>query len=412
MNRTFVLTVALALALAAPASAEPVEVTAQAKAANAEFLLRATPPSTPASICMVDTGVNTNPDTTSVAARWSLYGLDGADQSPSLHGTRLAMLISAGNNDFGMVGLWPAAKVVSIQANLPGQETAIPDAYSTGIDDCVTNALPHQIKVILVTFASEAPLSAPERSLLNDTVLRARENGINVVVAGGNFDGRPAGAPANTPGVLSVGSADAVTGALCASSAVGTRLSAPGCSIDGADPVSGQTAPNQQGTSAAAAIAAAGIAALRTWRPDLSVAAAEQLVIESATGGRLNVGAAFAAAGLGSVAQPPAPTPTVTPGPTPTAPPTTKPRLQKPRASTKFRRGVLTVRSANRPPGTSMHVKVYSRDSRKRYRRVASKTARAATVRVRVKRWSRVRVQFSDPTGARRTSASTTITRR
>ena len=49
----------LLLLVASPAAgAEPIEVTAQAKAAAADFLLRATPPGPAATICLVDTGVN------------------------------------------------------------------------------------------------------------------------------------------------------------------------------------------------------------------------------------------------------------------------------------------------------------------------------------------------------------------
>lgn len=416
MNRISVLTAALVLAFAAPASAEPVEVTAQAKAANAEFLLRATPPATPAAICMVDTGVNANPDTASVFLRMSLYGLDGTDASPTLHGTQMAMLMSAPSNGFGMVGLWPGARIVSVQANEPGQDVAIPDGYSTGIDECATRSMTDQVRVILVTFAAETPLTGPERAFLNDAVKRAGELGVNVVVAGGNFDGRPIGAPANAPGALSVGALDATTGSVCATSATGTTLLAPGCSIDGAHPTSGQPTTSQQGTSAAAAIVAASLAALRTWRPDLSVSAAAELLVNAAAptaaGRRLDAAATFTAAGLGAIAQPPAPTPTATPSPVPTATPAPKkPKLVKPRATARLRGRVLTVRSSNRPAGARMRVTVYVRDSKKRFRRTADKTVATSSVRLRVKRWSRVDVRFSDPTGARLTSATTVVKR-
>lgn len=418
MNRIFALTVVLVLALSAPASAEPVEVTAQAKAANAEFLLRATPPSTPVSICMVDTGVSANPDTANVFSRVSLYGLDGSDTSSTLHGTQIAMLMGAPVNGFGMVGLWPGVRIVSIQANEPGQDTAIPDGYSTGIDECATRSITDQVRVILVTFATETALTGPERAFLNDAVKRAGQLGVNVVTAGGNFNGRPIGAPANAPGAISVGALDASTGALCATSATGTTLLAPGCSIDGAHPTSGQPTTSQQGTSAAAAVVASSLAALRTWRSDLTVDAAAELLVNTAVptaaGRRLDVAAMFTAAGLGTVAQPPTPTPTptATPSPVPSATPTPKkPKLVKPRATARLRGRVLTVRSSNRPAEARMRVAVYARDSKRRSRRIAVRTVRASSVGVRVKRWSRVEVQFSDPTGARLKSSTTVVTR-
>ena len=416
MKSISVLTAALALVFAAPAFAEPVDVTTQAKAANAEFLLRVTPPSPPAAICMIDTGVNANPDTSNVFSRLSLYGLNGADTSSTLHGTQIAMIMGAPANGFGMVGLWPGVRIISVQANEPGQDTAIPDGYSTGIDECATRSMTDGVRVILVTFATEAPLTNPERAFLNDAVKRAGELGVNVVTAGGNFDGRPIGAPANAPGAISVGALDASTGGLCATSATGTTMLAPGCSIDGAHPVSGQPLANQQGTSAAAAIAAASLAALRTWRPDLTVGAAAELLVgtavSTAAGRRLDTAGMFTAAGLGGVAQPPTPTATATPSPVPTATPTPKkPKLVKPRAKAQLRGRVLTVRSSNRPAGVRMRVTVYAQDSKKRSRRIASKTVRTSTFRVRVKRWSRVDVRFSDPTGARLTSSITTLRR-
>lgn len=391
MNRILVLTLAFVLALTTGASAEPVEVTAQAKAANAEFLLRATPPSTPAAICLVDTGVNANPDTSGVIARLSLYGLDGADASPSLHGTQMAMLIGAPSNGFGMVGLWPAARIVSVQANQPGQDVFAVDGYIGAVDRCVTQASQHQTKVILVAAASETPVSADDQAALSEVIGKARNRDLNVVAAAGNFGGRPVGTPANTAGVLSVGAA-------CPTSAAGAALLAPGCGIDGADPTNGQPSANQQGTSAAAAIVATALAALRTWRPDLSAATAEHVIRANASPSGLDVAAAFRAAGLPDVVQPPVP-PAAPPPPAPPGP-HGKPHLPMPKFSVRYKRRVLTIRAANRPARTRMVVRVYRRDSNGRLRSSARREQASATARLRVSRWSRVTVQYRDPSGA------------
>ena len=53
----------------------------------------------------------------------------------------------------------------------------------------------------------------------------------------------------------------------------------------------------QQGTSIASAVTAASLAALRTWRPDLSPEAAEALLQTTSSADRLDVSAAFLAAG-------------------------------------------------------------------------------------------------------------------
>ncbi|MBE2317788.1 S8/S53 family peptidase [Solirubrobacter sp. CPCC 204708] len=408
MKRLAFLVCALLLGPISVATAEPVDVTAQAKAANAEFLLRATPPAAPAAICLVDTGVNANPDTGGVVAKFSLPGLDGTDQSPTLHGTQMAMLASAAPNGYGMVGLWPSARIVSVQANFPGQDAFVVTAYVRGIDVCTRAAETHGVRVIVVPIASESPLTEGEQQQLHEVVAAARAQGLSVVVAAGNLDGRPVGTPANAPGAFSVGASDAASGSLCASSATGALLLAPGCSIDGADPSTGQPITSQSGTSAAAVIVGTALAALRTWRPDLAPAIAEQLLNETGTatlaGRRLNLAAAFTAAGLSTVVQPPA-TPATVPPP---VQPTPKPRLVKPRVTVKFRARVLTVRVRNRPAGTTVQVRVYVRNG-KRLRRVATRSRQAATMRIRVRRWSRVVVKYTDPSAASTASPTTTV---
>ena len=413
--RRLLLTLTLLLGLATSAQADPVEVTAQAKATRAEFLLRVAPPATPAAICLVDTGVNATPDTASVFARLSLPMLDGSDQSPTLHGTQTAMYMGAQSNGFGMVGLWPHARILSVQSNLPGQDVVPIGAYIAGINRCDIESEVHGIKVIVVGLSTETVATGADLADLTDAVLTARHHGMNVVVAGGNNDGRPAGTPANIPGAFSIGAVDAGTGALCPASATGTLLLAPGCAIDGADPRTGQPQQGLHGTSAAAAIAGAAMAALRTWRPDLAPDAVEQLLngaaIATPDGRRLDLTAAFVAAGLQAVVEPPAPPP-----PTATPAPAHQRRLARPRLrvseTRKGNRRTLTIRSANRLAGTTLTIRVYRR-SGKSFRRIATKTARSSKVIVRISRpWTKLTGQFADPAGARLPSRSVAVSRR
>src|SRR3954452_2062479 len=121
---------------AQPAAAEYKNVTAQALAAHAEWLPYAPPPPNgPAAVCLVDTGVDLNPDTASnVIARIALDGGDPSDLSPSKHGTQMAMVMGAPINDWGMVGFWPAVRIVSVRA-FTSSEQAVPlVAYKNGID--------------------------------------------------------------------------------------------------------------------------------------------------------------------------------------------------------------------------------------------------------------------------------------
>src|SRR3954470_2898175 len=114
---------ALALTGAPPADAEYKTTTSQAVAAHAEWLPYAPPPPNgAAAVCLVDTGVDLNPDTASnVIARIALDGGDPSDLSDSKHGTQMAMVMGAPMNDWGMVGFWPGVRIVSVRASKPGE---------------------------------------------------------------------------------------------------------------------------------------------------------------------------------------------------------------------------------------------------------------------------------------------------
>jgi hypothetical protein len=415
MIRALFTAFAIALLGASPAAADQVEITAQAKAARADFLLRATPPGPAATICLVDTGVNPNADTPGLIDRISLEG-PVSDESPTLHGTRMAMFIGAPSNGFGMVGIWPAARIVSIRANVTGQDAFTPAGYNFGLKQCDKDATFYGIKVAVLALSSETLLTADENEALNGTVAAARAHGLSVVVAAGNNDGRPPGTPANIPGAFSVGAASTASGDLCSFSASGALLVAPGCALDGADPMTGLPTTADQGTSHAAAIVAASLAALRTWRPDLSPDDADRLLNENATqfpqGRRLDVAAAFTAAGLGALVPP---TPTPSPAP-PAPPPVVKQRLPKPkltvRASGHGSKRTITVKIKNRPKGAKATVRVYIRGRGGKLRRVATRARNSSTIRIRLRSWRRVTASFSDPSGLRLTSPSATVNAR
>lgn len=414
MRRLVTATCLLALALASPARADEVVPTAQAAAARMDFLLRATPPREPAAICFVGTGINANPDTAGVIQRLSLQRLDGTDRSPTLNGTRLAMLIGGRANGFGVVGLWPQARIVSYQSNIPGEDRYNFVGFAEGIRQCDVWSETRGIKVIVVTAATEAVPVGDDALELYDAVLTARLNDLNVVIAGGDFNGRPIGSPANVQGAFSVGAVDAATGQPCPTSATRAAIVAPGCSIDLADPRTGAAARGTLGTGAAAVVTATALAALRTWRPDLAPDVAERILGETAAAGRLDLTAAFDSIGLsGLTAAPPAPV-AEPPAPPPPPPPATeaKPRLPRPKLTVRKRGRTLLVRSANRPRGATLTVRVYRRDGKK-LRRIAQRTVRSSKLSLRVtRRWARVTGHFKDPTGARLASPSAVVTPR
>ena len=143
----------LALTGAPPSAAEYKTTTAQALAAHAEWLPYAPPPDNgAAAVCLVDTGVDINPDTAStVIDRIALDGGDPGDQSPSKHGTQMAMIMGAPINDWGMVGFWPGVRIVSVQVSRSDAETLPFAAYTNGIHECLEEVARYRmLKVIEV----------------------------------------------------------------------------------------------------------------------------------------------------------------------------------------------------------------------------------------------------------------------
>lgn len=419
----------LGMLQAESAGAETVS-TAQARIAGAQFLATAGPPSSSAAICVVDTGAELTPDTGGIQARMSLWDDVISDTSPTRHGTHVATLIGASRNGWGMVGIWPAARLVTIRANTTGEDRFTVASYYQGMRRCRSVAGYYGIKVILLALGSDTPLSEEEHVVLSDEVASTRQHDVSVVASAGNNSGGSVQTPAQLPGVLSVGGSSA-DGARCAISAVGAALQAPGCGLDAID-ASGNPITGVQGNTEASAVTAAALAALRSYRPDLTPDAAENLLASTATaapgGPLLNVTAAFRAAGLGGVVesappleQPepqrppdPQPPPQVNDGPD-LSPPPPKARLPRPRATVRRaprRPRIVIVTLRNRPRRVHVDVGVHASTprvrqgaGRSRLKLVAHRRMRARVVRLRVPaRRLRVTVRYTDSSHARKPS--------
>ncbi|MEA2186858.1 MAG: serine protease [Solirubrobacteraceae bacterium] len=389
----------------APAAGAEITSTAQAQIANAAFLATAVPPGPAAGVCLVDTGVDANPDTSHVVARLAVEGDIGTDDDATKHGTSMAMLMGAGRNGFGMVGLFPAVRVVSVRATGGGSAAITVGGVVNAIRRCSEAAPGRGLRVIELALALGGVLGAEQTAQVAEVIAIARTTGLNVVAAAGNNAGGPVGNPASQPGVLSVGGS-AAHGERCAGSAAGAALQAPGCGLDEADPATGNAFGATSGTSQASALVAAALAALRSWRPELSVMEAEQGLIDSARtapGGRLiDIAAAFRRLGLGAVVdanRPAAPAPAAGLGTslTPQA------RLPRPRVrvrATRAPQGVI-VFARNRPRGALMVVSAGAVDAKGRLRQVARRALRSGLVALRVTEWDELRVHFRDPTDAR-----------
>ena len=240
MIRAFILAACLTLLLAAPAAADPVEITAQAKAARAEFLLTATPPGPAATICLVDTGVNVE------------SGHERRDRSPRARGEpsdQSPTLPRHGDGDVhrrrdrtasGWSGSGRSRGSLSVRANVAGQDTFTPAGYINGVKRCSDAAPVYGVKVVGDAVLSALALTPEESAALADEVDGARRHGTQLRRGGGatTTAGRSERRP--TSQVFSASARSTPRLATCCSfSATGACSLAPGCTLDGADPASG-----------------------------------------------------------------------------------------------------------------------------------------------------------------------------
>jgi Subtilase family len=310
---TLAATLAALLASGTAADAATPVVTAQALAANAAFLAYAPPPAGGSgALCLVDTGVNVNPDTQQeLVSASAVDGGSGNDVDPNGHGTTMAMI--AGAAGAGMIGAWPQIKIVSVRATdtpTPGQEPAFQfDDYWKGITRCATLANTYKIHAIDLALSSTIAPSPDQAQEFANAVAQAHGQNVAVLAAAGNQPGTVE-EPAAQPGVFAVGASTAQSDSLSAgavgspcgfSATQGLTFFAPGCGVDEANPFTDQPTCCGNGTSQASAFAAAVLVALMSYDPTLSYTTAEQLLVSTATDGNLNVAAAFQAAGLGAI---------------------------------------------------------------------------------------------------------------
>ena len=379
-SRTCILAALLALLLPAATAGAETAVTAQAVADNGAFLPYAPPPAQLAGLCLVDTGVNLNPDTEGVVVeRTALDGGSGEDVSPNLHGTVLAMMAGAPANGWGMVGTAPRAiHIVSVRILEPGHTTFPFSAYAAGITECLQLRHKDNIRVINLSLGTAQSPSGEGYEEVGNAVKEASDYGVALVAAAGNDDGGAVEYPAAYPGVLSVGATDTQGGGFCSFSnrGEGLRLLAPGCDLDGAEPATG--APNYdywQGTSEASAIAAAALDALDSYQPGLSPEAAEKDLTE-ADNGVLDIAQTFRNAGVGAVvaageAAEPGAQSSSTPGssPQPVTPLATMKLTQpfgRPRARLKRVRHRLVLALTGRPSEARVQVRYLGHRGRSR----------------------------------------------
>lgn len=439
--------------------------TPQAQAAHAEFLATWTPPpgKETAGVCVVDSGVDIDTDLGAALVARSAYD-DGTpndtgamgDQGIPLakHGTYVAGVIASQIDGVGTNGIWPQAKVLSRRVFAGEQSTTTAQRYIRAITWCLGDAA-HNVKVINLSLSGLDGATIEEKANLENRIATAT-SAVNIVAAAGNNAASLVGFPAIAPGVFAVGATDA-NGAFAPFSNRGTGLD---ISTFGTatclTTAFGSRLAEGQGTSYAAPVVSAVLAALRSGRPDLTPDQAEQLLLDNAditgAGKVLNAAKAFEAAGLltaeqaattypanpctvppivgggaaaggsgggggggGGKSDPksePAPAAVPAPAPDPVAPtpivnvelPTSDPfealRPVKPTVrKVNYRRGVLRVRVGGFRQGEKAYFKVTRRVATRRGRRMKTTTyvRSRPTLTIRVKRWQKVTVQLRRP---------------
>jgi hypothetical protein len=368
--------------------------------------------------------VDINSDTSSsVTYREALDGGTPNDLDPQMHGTLMAMLMSAPQNGWGTVGVAPSAiRVISIRVTSESEPSNLSD-YEQGITRCqyLAGHLPSlNIKVINLSLTVSGTPGPTALANLEDAVNAARKAGLDVVAAAGNEGALQVDYPAAYPPVLAVGASSTSTGQICSFSNFGANvdLFAPGCELDSANPATG--APESgtyQGGSEAAAITSAALGALRAYDSSLSPEQAEALLTSTTTAGTLNTAGAFNAAGLGALTSygPPPPATSVEPSnpstseaipaiALPSAMPIPRSRLPRPRVklrSSDHGRHLL-VRVLNRPSHIMVEISVLPSTGGGVLRRLA---AGRSVFDIKTGRRMRLRIQFTDPSGDAAASA-------
>ena len=410
----------------------------QAIADEGAFLPYAPPPAEPASVCLIDTGVNLNADTESaVIYRTAIDGGTGNDVSPTMHGTVLAMMAIAPLNGWGMVGTAPTAtRIVSVRILEQGQDTFPFSSYATGISTCLELRKQYNIKVINLSLGNPDTPSNQDYAMVEAAIQEALNYGVAVVSAAGNDDGGAVEYPAAYPGVLSVGATNTQTGAFCSFSnrGAGLRTVAPGCHLDGANPETGLENRNYlQGTSDASDIEADALAALDAYKPELTPQTAEAYLSE-ADKGTLDIAQAFRDAGLAVIvaageADEPRPGPESNPEPSthnPTSSGITSPQaplqgalppspmtpitvFQRPRARLRLTEGGIVLNVTGRPREARTEARYYGhRHSMRGVHTLRVLNGTFSSLRV-PRSVTQIKIRYTDPYDVQRDSSWTTL---
>lgn len=414
-RRSFALALA-AIAAGALACLTPAFATAEAPTAQASYYgLDWVPYIDPADlppdasrpiVCLVDTGVAITNDLPAdgqgaIMARLAVDGGSGLPFSQSWvdrHGTGMATYAYGANNGWGITGMFPQARVVSMRAQI---STGGGLYYAAGARECRLYAGTHNLTIaaISMSLGADRPIDPSEQTALADEVAYSQQGNYNIVVGAGN-SGAGVTAPGSYPGFLTA-AAGVVGGSTCSYASYGSEVEivGPSCGIDDVDAYTGATfQSNDGGASMATAVTSAVVALIRTLKPTATYSEIQSWITSGANifAGRplLNGVGAMHAAGLDPIVARARARQIVAhnPTPNPVDPPTRT--LRTPRARVSFTRGFVRVKSRNRPHGARLETTLVFRKGEFDYKRVTkTKRSSSASVRSRKRPW-RVEVRY------------------
>lgn len=214
-------------------------------------------------VAVIDTGADlTHPDlVANLLTNGYNFGDGNATPQDQLgHGTRVSGIIAASqNNDLGVSGLAPEAKILPIKINPGAEGTFTSDRLATAIDYAVSKGA----KVINLSLTVDQ-----ETQTVRDALQAALNAGVVVVAAAGNEGGAVA-FPANMAGVIGVAATDQ-SNKLASYSNYGPEITiaAPGDNVV-STLLGGQYGSGAPGTSFSAPIVAAAVADMISINPAL-----------------------------------------------------------------------------------------------------------------------------------------------
>lgn len=357
--------------------------------------------------CIVDTGVALTSDLPAADLNGQIVGriaTDGSAGEPSSnvwplsHGTSMATYAFGADNDWGLTGIFPQGRFLSVRANINNPESI---DYPTGMKKCRTFTGTNNLSLATISLSLGSD-GVDNGFLFADELQRALNNNYAVVASAGNSPG-PVIAPANTAGVFTA-AAGVVGGGLCSYAAYGPQVEivGPSCQITDTDPFTGTVySSDNGGSSMAAVVTSATVLMLRSLVPTATTTQVQDWIIagSNVVDGKplLNGYGAMHAAGLDAIvarAQARQQVAQQVDNPPNGNQKDASKSLRTPRARVSFSRGSVRIKALNRPAKAKLVVALIYRKSEfetSNLKRSASKS----TLKIRSKKrpW-RVEVRY------------------